>query len=186
MKTWLSFSWLHLQEYPPAQFRLCSNPLVLVICFDNFKLWCAGFSSSVNAVPPSPLSRTSAALAGAAQGFTMFLCQAVPGFQQVCESPGTISTQGPECSPGQGLGLCWGWVGHSGDKSLALPWAPSCSGTQLPPCCQPQTCFTPLLHLLCFFFSLWFISHLMPSARESKRFAFIGHQDLRLNPVSGL
>lgn len=161
MKTWLSFSWLHLQEYPPAQFRLCSNPLVLVICFDNFKLWCAGFCSSVSAVPPSPLSRTSAALAGAAQGFTMFLCQAVPGFQQVCESPGTISTQGPECSPGErpwavlrlGWAL-WGQIPGSALGSLLL-WhtAPTLlSATNL-------LYTTSALALLFFFFVVYFLSY---------------------------
>lgn len=56
MKTWLCFSWLHLQAYPPAQFHLCTNPLFLVICLDNLKLWCAGYFSSVNAVPPSACS----------------------------------------------------------------------------------------------------------------------------------
>lgn len=126
MKTWLCFSWLHLQEYPPAQFHLCTNPLFLVICLDNLKLWCAGYFSSVNAVPPSACS-PGELLAGyqllwqhLPKALLLFLCQAVFGLQQVCEIPGIISTQAPKYSPGQKPWVCRDWFGHPGDKSLPL------------------------------------------------------------------
>lgn len=168
--------------------------------------------STISLLTRRPLSRTSAALAGAPQGFTLFLCQAVFGLQQVCENPGIISTQAPKYSPGEKPWVWdwkafWDWVGHCGDKSLGLLAAlPFCTGTQLTPCCQTHASFTLLgllyifyIYILRFyiyrhttsalvwhFFTLWLISHLMPSAREYKKICFIRHQDLRLNPVSGL
>lgn len=193
MKTWLSFSWLHLQEYPPAQFHPCSNPLLLVICFDNLQLWCAGFFSSVSAVPPSA-SSPGHLLAGhqllwqelpkASSSFYARLCL---GSSRFVRTLAPFPLRPPNRALGKGLGLSWALWGHTPGSGCQLcPGLPSALAHSSHLAVSPK----PGLHHFCtrsaFFFSLWLISHLMPSVREYKRFGFVRHQDLRLNPVSGL
>lgn len=149
---------------------------------------------TISLLTRTPLSRTSAALAGATQGFTLF-------FMDVCATQylsscrflrplGSFPFRPLNTALRKSLGLCCNWTGHSGDKYLCLAvssalgfflyWhrvLTSLSDTNL-------LCIASTLVLR--FLTLCFISRVIPSAREYKRFGFIRHQDIRLNPVSGL
>lgn len=80
--------------------------------------------STISLVTRRPLSRASAALAGATHGFTHFfmdfcamLCL---GCSRFVRPQGSFPFRILNTALRKSLALCWDWIGHSGDKSLCL------------------------------------------------------------------
>lgn len=110
---------------------------------------------TISLLTRTPLSRTSAALAGATQGFTLF-------FMDVCATQylsscrflrplGSFPFKPLNTALRKSLGLCCNWTGHSGDKYLCLAVSSALGFflycTEFSPRCQTQTCSASLLRL---------------------------------------